>query len=93
MTAHCANPTGSNSSDHDDTNVEWWTYPCRCEGEFRVDVADLEAGLTVFPCSGCTMRCRVVYYAIEEDDGEEPAPATDPENGQADGGADRRVVE
>ncbi|KAI9151022.1 hypothetical protein H9P43_009637 [Blastocladiella emersonii ATCC 22665] len=55
----------SDSADEDPCPVRW-TYPCRCGGEIVVDVADLEAQLAVFPCSGCTMRCRVVYYALDE---------------------------
>jgi diphthamide biosynthesis protein 4 len=39
-----------------------WTYPCRCGGEYIVEYQDLASETQIFPCTGCTLRCRVVYF-------------------------------
>eukprot|EP00035_Acanthoeca_spectabilis_P014778 m.288599 g.288599 ORF g.288599 m.288599 type:complete len:167 (+) comp16220_c0_seq61:55-555(+) len=47
-----------------------YTWPCRCSSEFVATEEHLEAGLTVFGCSGCTLSIRIHYEAAEDDDGE-----------------------
>ena len=44
-----------------------YEHPCRCSGTFIVREEDLEAGIEVFQCDGCTERCRVEYEVVEED--------------------------
>lgn len=44
---------------------ETWTSPCRCGQEYVVSVEDLEEGIDVIGCAGCSLRIRVLY---EEED-------------------------
>ncbi|KAJ3369830.1 Diphthamide biosynthesis protein 4 [Allomyces arbusculus] len=52
--------------DNDDEDPSSWTHACRCGGEFSVTVEDLDQGVSVVQCSGCTLRCRIVYYTVDE---------------------------
>ncbi|KAI9219733.1 DnaJ domain-containing protein [Blastocladiella britannica] len=67
MVAHALPPPSQEQGQEQDDGepeIAKWTYACRCGGEFIVEVADLEQGIEVFPCSGCTLRARVVYFAV-----------------------------
>ncbi|KAI9229161.1 MAG: DNAJ heat shock N-terminal domain-containing protein [Piptocephalis tieghemiana] len=48
-----------------DEASETWTSPCRCGQEYVVSVEDLEEGIDVIGCAGCSLRIRVLY---EEED-------------------------
>ena len=50
-------------------DVEYWTYPCRCSSQFRVTLEELEKGVEVVGCEGCSERCRVEYEVVEEEEG------------------------
>jgi hypothetical protein len=44
-----------------------WTYPCRCGDRYAITIGDLEEGLSVVQCAGCSLCIRVVYYEEEID--------------------------
>ena len=44
-----------------------WTLPCRCSGTFRIEEAQLEAGVHVVGCSSCSEVVWVGYEAVEGD--------------------------
>ncbi|RXK42687.1 hypothetical protein M231_00243 [Tremella mesenterica] len=46
--------------------VEYWTYPCRCSGQFRITREDLEEGVDVVGCAGCGEWVKVLYEVLED---------------------------
>ncbi|RKP12513.1 CSL zinc finger-domain-containing protein [Piptocephalis cylindrospora] len=46
--------------DHHEVS-ETWTCPCRCGQDYIVTLDDLEDGVDVVGCSGCSLRIRVLY--------------------------------
>lgn len=44
----------------------YYTHPCRCSSEFRITREELEAGVEIITCDGCSERCRVEYEVVEE---------------------------
>ncbi|KAL7748105.1 hypothetical protein RI367_006461 [Sorochytrium milnesiophthora] len=52
----------------DDPDPVRWTYPCRCGSEYAVDRQDLEQGVNIVQCAGCSLRCRIVYYVIDDNE-------------------------
>ena len=44
----------------------YYTHPCRCSSEFRITREQLEAGMEIVTCDGCSERCRVEYEVVEE---------------------------
>lgn len=44
----------------------FYTHPCRCSSEFRISREQLEAGVEIVTCDGCSERCRVEYEVVEE---------------------------
>lgn len=55
------------AAEDDEARPMHYEHPCRCSGTFIVREEDLEAGIEVFQCDGCTERCRVEYEVVEED--------------------------
>lgn len=55
------------AADDDNGHPTHYSHPCRCSGTFIVREEDLEAGVEVFQCDGCTERCRVEYEELEDD--------------------------
>lgn len=51
--------------------LDYWTYPCRCSSQFRIVLEELEEGVEVVGCEGCSERCRVEYEVLEEEEEEE----------------------
>ena len=49
-----------------DENAVYYTYPCRCSGQFVITTEDLEAGVEVIGCEGCGEWLRVGYEAIAD---------------------------
>ena len=37
-----------------------YTFPCRCGDEFEVFAAELDDGVELVPCYGCSLQIRVV---------------------------------
>ncbi len=58
---------------HEGDSPSYYTFPCRCSGEFLITHEDLEAGVEVVGCGGCGEWVKVGYEVLEEDD-EESTP-------------------
>lgn len=52
-------------NDDADAEPDFYTYPCRCSGIFVIIREQLETGVEVVQCDGCSERCRVEYEAEE----------------------------
>ncbi|KPV71734.1 uncharacterized protein RHOBADRAFT_47438 [Rhodotorula graminis WP1] len=52
--------------DQDDDEPAYYTHPCRCSSQFRITREQLEEGVEVVTCEGCSERCRVEYDVVEE---------------------------
>lgn len=50
----------------DDGEPAYYTHPCRCSSQFVVTREQLEDGVEVVGCEGCSERCRVEYDVVEE---------------------------
>lgn len=50
----------------DEDDPAYYTHPCRCSSEFRISREQLEDGVEVVTCDGCSERCRVEYEVVEE---------------------------
>ncbi|KDE04461.1 hypothetical protein MVLG_05109 [Microbotryum lychnidis-dioicae p1A1 Lamole] len=48
-----------------------YTHPCRCSAEFRIALEQLEQGVQIVQCEGCSERCKVEYFVVESGDDEE----------------------
>ncbi len=62
-----------NAEDQDDDDPEptYYTHPCRCSGTFVITTPQLEHGIELVQCDGCTERCRVEYEVLEEEEEED----------------------
>ena len=56
----------SRDYDDEDREPDYYTYPCRCSGQFKITLAELEASVSVVGCEGCRERCRVEYEEVVE---------------------------
>ena len=45
-----------------------YVMSCRCSGAFVAREEDLDKGVAVFGCSGCTLSVRVLYDRVEDND-------------------------
>lgn len=45
---------------------QYFTYPCRCSGQFVISVEQLEEGVEVVGCEGCGEWVRVGYEVVED---------------------------
>ncbi|GAA5856484.1 hypothetical protein JCM9279_005463 [Rhodotorula babjevae] len=65
-----ASAAASSPASRDEREVEdepaYYTHPCRCSSQFRVTREQLEEGVEVVTCEGCSERCRVEYDVVEE---------------------------
>ncbi|GAA6063371.1 hypothetical protein JCM10212_000310 [Sporobolomyces blumeae] len=52
----------------DDDDPDYYTHPCRCSSRFKVTREQLEQGVEVVGCEGCSERCRVEYDVVEEEE-------------------------
>ena len=59
FTPHTLPFTDDNEDGDDDP--DFYTYECRCSGVFVVIREQLENGVEVVDCDGCSERCRVEY--------------------------------
>ncbi|GAA5835054.1 hypothetical protein JCM11251_000149 [Rhodosporidiobolus azoricus] len=50
----------------EDDDPAYYTHPCRCSNEYRISREQLEDGVEVVVCEGCSERCRVEYEVVEE---------------------------
>lgn len=64
FSAHVA--PGTSETDTDDEPV-YYTYPCRCSGTYIVMRNQLEDGIEILSCDGCSERCRVDYQEEAEE--------------------------
>ncbi|GAA5912812.1 hypothetical protein JCM8208_006434 [Rhodotorula glutinis] len=64
--AAAASHTASCDGDEDEDEPAYYTHPCRCSSQFRVTREQLEEGVEVVTCEGCSERCRVEYDVVEE---------------------------
>ncbi|GAA5963132.1 hypothetical protein JCM21900_000219 [Sporobolomyces salmonicolor] len=51
----------------DDSEPEFYTHTCRCSSQFKITREQLEAGVEVVGCEGCSERCRVEYEVVEDE--------------------------
>jgi len=56
----------SRSESEQEDEPAYYTHPCRCSSQFRVTREQLEEGVEVVTCEGCSERCRVEYDVVEE---------------------------
>jgi hypothetical protein len=61
-------PSSLDEQDEDDPEPTYYTHPCRCSGTFIITTAQLEQGVELIQCDGCTERCRVEYEVLEEEE-------------------------
>eukprot|EP01138_Halocafeteria_seosinensis_P012146 gb/GECG01012414.1/.p1 GENE.gb/GECG01012414.1/~~gb/GECG01012414.1/.p1 ORF type:complete len:159 (+),score=33.62 gb/GECG01012414.1/:1-477(+) len=40
-------------------DVEMYTAPCRCGGEYEVEEEEVEKNCNIVPCSSCSLRARI----------------------------------
>lgn len=66
FTAHYS--TRSPETGEEDEAV-YYTYPCRCSGTYVVTRGQLESGIEILNCDGCSERCRVEYEEETEEVG------------------------
>lgn len=43
-----------------------YVHPCRCSGSFVITEKELEQGIALISCDGCSERCKVEYEMVEE---------------------------
>lgn len=48
-------------------NSSFWTYSCRCGGQYAITEADLENDLHLIACERCSETIYVGYEAVEDD--------------------------
>lgn len=48
-----------------DQDPSYYTHLCRCSGTFVISMEQLEEGMEVVQCDGCSERCRVEYEVLE----------------------------
>lgn len=41
---------------------------CRCSGEYVITEDELETGIEVVSCNNCSLRIRVLYDVVEDDE-------------------------
>ncbi|KAI5450258.1 hypothetical protein NCC49_003275 [Naganishia albida] len=50
----------------------YYAHPCRCSGQYRISVRELEEGVDIVGCEGCGEWVGVGYEVVsDEDEGEE----------------------
>ncbi|GAA5890787.1 hypothetical protein JCM6882_000663 [Rhodosporidiobolus microsporus] len=50
----------------DEDDPAYYTHPCRCSSEYKITREELENGVEVIVCQGCSERCMVEYEVVEE---------------------------
>ncbi|KAJ2822314.1 hypothetical protein IWW50_004264 [Coemansia erecta] len=50
-----------------------YSYPCRCSNSHVISEDDLAAGREIVPCTGCSLKIRVLFEAITDDDDDNSA--------------------
>jgi len=67
----------SSSSEEEGGELDplYYTYPCRCSSQFKIFTKELEQGVEVIGCEGCSERCRVEYEEVIEEEVEEQGEA------------------
>jgi diphthamide biosynthesis protein 4 len=76
--------SSSTPTEHSSDDPDYYTYPCRCSSAYVITLDQLEDGVEVIQCGGCSERCLVEY---EVDEG--PAAASDePIHDEAIGGVE-----
>ncbi|KAJ2513067.1 hypothetical protein GGI11_004533 [Coemansia sp. RSA 2049] len=43
-----------------------FSFPCRCSSQYEITEDDLEGGFEIAPCSGCSLKIKVLYDVIED---------------------------
>lgn len=51
-----------------DQEPSYYTYTCRCSGTYLISISQLEEGIGVIQCDGCSERCKVEYEVVEDDE-------------------------
>lgn len=41
-----------------------WSSPCRCGDHYLITLNDLEEGLSVVQCAGCSLCVRIIYEEV-----------------------------
>lgn len=56
--------------DLDDMEYESNAYylECRCSGKYTITEDDLEQGIEIVCCDNCSLRIRVLYDIVDEDE-------------------------
>ncbi|GAA5948594.1 hypothetical protein JCM3765_004938 [Sporobolomyces pararoseus] len=71
FTPHFPQSTTSPGQEVEEEEVEpeYYTYSCRCSSQFKITTRELEEGIEVVGCEGCSERCRVEYEEVVEEEG------------------------
>ncbi|TNY22195.1 hypothetical protein DMC30DRAFT_349286, partial [Rhodotorula diobovata] len=64
--ASSTTPSRHTTSEEEEDDPAYYTHPCRCSSQFKVTREQLEEGVEVVTCEGCSERCRVEYEVVEE---------------------------
>ncbi|KAJ1667240.1 DnaJ sub C member 24 [Coemansia sp. RSA 1813] len=43
-----------------------FSFPCRCSAHYEISEDDLEEGREIAPCSGCSLKVKVMYDVVED---------------------------
>lgn len=54
--------------EYDEASLSYLT-DCRCSGDYIITENELEAGIEVVGCNNCSLKIRVLYDVVEDDDG------------------------
>lgn len=41
-------------------------YPCRCGDDITISEDELERGVEIVECTGCSLRAKIVYFVVED---------------------------
>ncbi|WWC57564.1 uncharacterized protein I303_100096 [Kwoniella dejecticola CBS 10117] len=53
--------------EEEEGEAQWYTYPCRCSGQFKITVEQLEQNVEVVGCEWCGEWIRVGYEVVLDD--------------------------
>ncbi|KAI9505511.1 hypothetical protein GGI25_000986 [Coemansia spiralis] len=49
-----------------DEEIRVFSFPCRCSSQYEISEDDLDEGREIAPCSGCSLKIKVLYDVAED---------------------------
>ncbi|SCV69667.1 BQ2448_1061 [Microbotryum intermedium] len=68
FTPHYSEGTSAEPEAEDSLIPLEYTHLCRCSAQFRITLEQLEEGVHIVQCEGCSERCKVEYQVVESGD-------------------------